>query len=99
MDKRKRKRHERESHEHDQPEHEHERSDRDRDHSGDDPMAHAKIIERRWLGSPPPTAERYARALKQWQALPGAVVRTATNVTAATEIAGPASSAKEENKP
>jgi hypothetical protein len=38
------------------------------------------IIDRRWLGSAPPTAERYARALRQWQALPGAVVRPATDV-------------------
>jgi ABC-type Zn2+ transport system substrate-binding protein/surface adhesin len=51
-----------------------------RDHSGDDPKKHAAIIARRWEGSPPPTAERYAHALKQWHALPGAVVWPATDV-------------------
>lgn len=64
-------------------EREHERRrDRDGDHeeSGDDPERHARIIERRWLGSPPPTLERYARALRQWHRLPGAVVRPATAV-------------------
>ena len=71
---------------------EHERrSDRDREESGDDPSRHASIIARRWLGSLPPTPERYARALEQWQALPGAVVRPTTSVSPAP--------AKEENKP
>jgi len=64
--------------------HEH-RSDHDRDHdhkdSGDDPKRHAKIIERRWLESPPPTFEHYSRALRQWHALSGAVVRPATDLT------------------
>ncbi len=64
--------------------------DREREDSGDDPKRHAAIIERRWLGSPPPTLERYARALRQWQALPGAVVRTATDVTVAAEPPAPA---------
>jgi hypothetical protein len=59
--------------------------DRDRRESGDDPKRHAKIIERRWLGSPPPTWQRYARALKQWHALPGAVVGSATEVTVAED--------------
>jgi len=65
---------EREPHEHERGE----RREREREGSGDDPRAHALIIERRWLGSPPPTAERYANALKQWQALPGAAPRPAT---------------------
>lgn len=70
-------------------EHEHERrSDREREDSGDDPRAHARIIERRWLGSPPPTAERYARALRQWHALPGAVAWPATDVTVDAEPPG-----------
>jgi hypothetical protein len=54
-----------------------EREHKDR---GDDPLRHAQIIQRRWLGSPPPTFEQYARALRQWQSLPGAVVRPATMV-------------------
>src|SRR5260221_8162896 len=57
------------------------RSDRDRKESGDDPKRHASVIERRWLGSPPPTPELYARALQQWEKLPGAVSRPATDVT------------------
>jgi hypothetical protein len=65
------------------------RSDGDRGDRGDDPRKHAKIIERRWLGSPPPTAERYARALRQWHALPGAVVWPATDVTVAAETPVP----------
>ena len=65
----------------DRGEHEH-RSERDRKDRGDDPRRYASIIERRWLGSPPPTSERYALALRQWRALPGAVVRPATDVTA-----------------
>jgi hypothetical protein len=61
-------------HEH---EHEHERRPgHDRKESGDDPKTHANIIERRWLGSPPPTSELYARAVQQWQKLSGAVVQT-----------------------
>ncbi|MBV8948398.1 MAG: hypothetical protein JOZ95_23430 [Solirubrobacterales bacterium] len=55
------------------------RYDREKD-SGDDPLTHARIISRRWEGSVPPTEELYARALRQWQALPGAVVRPATGV-------------------
>jgi hypothetical protein len=71
-------------------EREHERrpdryGDRDHEESGDDPERHARIIERRWLGSPPPTLERYARALRQWHRLPGAVVRPATDVSATRE--------------
>lgn len=70
---------EREGREHENEEREtgeherHERREREREGSGDDPRVHARIIERRWVGSPPPTAERYANALKQWQKLPGAV--------------------------
>jgi hypothetical protein len=63
----------------DEPEREY-RRDRDQDDSGDDPLRHARIIERRWLGSVPPTPTLYARALQQWQALPGAVVRSAADV-------------------
>lgn len=54
--------------------HERERESR-QEGSGDDPRRHAAILALRWEGSPPPTAERYAHALKQWRALPGAVVQ------------------------
>lgn len=56
------------------------RRDRKWAESGDDPLRHARIIERRWLGSVPPTPALYARALQQWLALPGAVARSAANV-------------------
>jgi hypothetical protein len=47
----------------------------------DDPRAFALIIERRWVGSAPPTAERYALALRQWAALPGAITAVQTTAT------------------
>ena len=59
------------------------RRERDRDHEGDDPRRHADIINARWVGSSPPTAERYANALRQWRALPGAVTRSATDAAPA----------------
>ncbi len=65
---------------------------------GDDPARHAKILERRWLNSPPPTPARYARALKQWQALPGAVARSASDINAILESNGPAASSPEETR-
>lgn len=79
MDKPKRGDHDKERHQ----KHEHEREHRrehEREGSGDDPRRHAAILERRWMGSPPPTAERYAHALKQWHALPGAVVQSAAEL-------------------
>lgn len=69
----------RQDHEH-KHEHEHEhRHDREHEHEreregeGDDPALHARIIAQRWIGSAPPTAERWALALQQWSKLPGAV--------------------------
>ena len=58
----------------------------EREHTGDSPRKHAEIIERRWLRSPRPTHERYARAIQQWHALPGAVLRPATDVTVAAKM-------------
>jgi hypothetical protein len=60
---------------------EHYREHEKHGHGGDDPKKHAAIVARRWEGSPPPTAERYAQALKQWHALPGAVMWPATDVS------------------
>jgi hypothetical protein len=51
----------------------------EREHGGDDPKKHAAIIARRWQGSPPPTFDRYVRAIQQWHALPGAVASPATD--------------------
>jgi hypothetical protein len=56
---------------HEHSEHEH-HSERERHKSGDDPQKHAAILERRWIGSEPPTLERYVHALAQWRALSGA---------------------------
>jgi len=74
-------------------EHRRERDGDDDDEGGDDPRRHDMILQRRWLGSPPPTAERYASALRQWQALPGAVVRPASTAAepSAPTTAGSAS--------
>jgi len=47
---------------------------------GDSPARQAAIIALRWLGSVPPTAELYARARRQWLALPGATLRSAADV-------------------
>lgn len=60
--------------------------DHEREESGDNPERQARIIERRWLGSPPPTAERYARALRQWLALPGGIMRPASDVAPAEAV-------------
>jgi hypothetical protein len=74
-------------HEH-RPKHEHEQHrhpEREPEESGDDPLRHASIIARRWLGSPPPTAERYALALRQWQSLPGAVSKPPVDLTGSAD--------------
>jgi hypothetical protein len=71
---------ERRDHEHDDErerrDHEHEHSDR----RGRDFPVFLKIRGARWLGSAPPTAEAYARALVQWRQLPGAISATATDL-------------------
>ena len=88
---------ERKRHEH---EHEHRRrSDRQHEEIGDDPKAHMQILERRWLGSPPPTAQRYARAIEQWHALPGAVMYPPSDVTGTAETKKPGGSAEEKSNP
>ena len=86
-------------------EHEHHRHpEREPEESGDDPKRHASIIARRWQGSVPPTAERYARALQQWQNLPGAVVKTPAGLSGSADAptapnaSGPTSSANEESE-
>jgi hypothetical protein len=45
-----------------------------RDRDGRDREVIVEIVKRRLEGGAPPTPEAYARALKQWQRLPGAVV-------------------------
>ncbi|MGC2163755.1 MAG: hypothetical protein WA634_17740, partial [Silvibacterium sp.] len=39
-----------------------------------------EYLARRWQGSDPPTPQAYARALRQWRQLPGAVGTTATDL-------------------
>jgi hypothetical protein len=48
----------------------------------------ADLLTQRWAGSPPPTAEHYRIALRQWKAL-GTVVTSATELGAA-EVSGEA---------
>jgi hypothetical protein len=71
-------------HEEAEREHKRERESR-REGSGDDPRRHAAILALRWLGSPPPTAQRYAHALSQWRTLPGAVVQTVPEIPGGKE--------------
>jgi hypothetical protein len=54
----------------------------------DNPGIHAMIEERRFHGGLPATPERYARALEQWNRLPGAVVRPSTDATPPDENGG-----------
>jgi hypothetical protein len=72
-------------HEHERREREHERSDR----RGRDFPVFLKIRGARWLGSAPPTAEAYARALAQWRRLPGAIGATAADLGGAADAAKP----------
>jgi len=76
-------------HDHDDEDDYERRSHRHKEESGDDPARHASVIARRWLESAPPTVERFARALQQWQALPGSVVRPAAAVAPPAETAEP----------
>jgi hypothetical protein len=48
-----------------------------------------KVRGARWLGSEPPTAEAYARALAQWRQLPGAIGVTAADLGGAANAAKP----------
>lgn len=69
---------------------------REREHSdrrGRDFPVFLAIRGARWLGSAPPTAEAYARALAQWRRLPGAIGVTAADLGAAPGVAKPPSRA------
>ncbi|MED5621937.1 hypothetical protein [Ideonella sp. BN130291] len=54
----------------------------------DDPDEHLEIERRRFLGSLPPTPERYALAREQWYRLPGALVRPSMDPPAGTPASG-----------
>jgi hypothetical protein len=60
------------------------RRERPRGH-GREREAFLEYLARRWAGSPPPTAEAYARAERQWRRLPGAIVTQATDLGNAPE--------------
>jgi hypothetical protein len=63
------------------------KSDDDREQpfiKGEERKVHEEIIQRRIGGGEAPTPEAYARALKQWQQLPGSVIRSPTDVTLPT---------------
>ena len=83
-------------HEQDRDDHERERREREREHEhehsdrrGRDFPVFLKVRGARWLGSAPPTAEAYARALAQWRQLPGAIGATAADVGGAANNAKP----------
>jgi hypothetical protein len=66
--------------------------ERGREHSereGRDFPVFLRIRGARWLGSAPPTAEAYARALAQWRRLPGAIAATAADLGAPSGAAKP----------
>jgi hypothetical protein len=47
---------------------------------GRERQAFLDYLAKRWSGSPPPTAEAYARAESQWRQLPGAVITLPTDL-------------------
>jgi hypothetical protein len=77
----------RDDHDHDR---DHEREREHSDRRGRDFPVFLKIRGARWLGSAPPTAEAYARALAQWRQLPGAIGVTTTDLGGAADAAKPA---------
>jgi hypothetical protein len=74
-----RERQRREEKEHEGREHkkeEHEHPEGEGRGFGLEQVSYRHILARRWKGSTPPTPQSYARAIKQWRQLPGAVVTT-----------------------
>ena len=47
---------------------------------GSEHRVHLDIIAARWVGSAPPTAEAYAKAMAQWRKLPGVIETSATDL-------------------
>ena len=81
-------REDRERQEHSEHDHEHHEEDRERREAEERPRrrrmgrehaVHQQIVEKRLGGGAPATPEAYAEALKQWQQLPGSVVRPPTD--------------------
>lgn len=65
---------------------------------GDYPVI-AKLRGARWVGSAPPTAQAFARALAQWQRLPGAVGTAATDLGNAAAPPPAAGQTREDDVP
>jgi hypothetical protein len=76
---------------------EHEREDHREE--GRDREVHLAIIAARWVGSIPPTAQAYARALAQWRQLPGALVTAATDLGNSAEVPVPSNGGAGEGGP
>lgn len=53
---------------------------------GRDHRVHVKVLEDRLRGSVVPTAELYARALAQWNRLPGAIATSAIDLGAVDDV-------------
>jgi hypothetical protein len=66
---------------------------------GRERQVHEEIIARRTEGGAPPTAEAYARALEQWQQLPGSIVRPPTDVRPPAQEPPKSSAAKPASEP
>lgn len=90
-------------HQHDRDDRrEHERGEREHEHSnrrGRDFPVFLKVRGARWLGSAPPTAEAYARALAQWRQLPGAIGATAADLGGAAQAKPKGDGPDEEGAP
>jgi hypothetical protein len=64
---------------------------------GREHAVHQELLEKRLGGGHPPTPEAYAKALKEWQQLPGSIVRPPTDVNP-SESEKNTSKVKDENK-
>ncbi|HXB74585.1 MAG TPA: hypothetical protein VNY05_40495 [Candidatus Acidoferrales bacterium] len=96
MDKRDREKPKRDKEGERQPEErEHDRDydkdDRHREHArgrgyGFERSGYLEFLARKWHGSEPPTPQAYARAIKQWRRLPGAVIAAPADLGAVPPV-------------
>ena len=56
---------------------------------GRERAAYLEYLARKWKGSAPPTAEAYAKALRLWRQLPGAVITEPTDLGSRVEPTPP----------
>jgi hypothetical protein len=66
---------------------------------GKERQVHEEIIARHYEGGTAPTPEAYRRALKQWQQLPGSIVRPPTDVQPPAKKASNPSNATSTSQP